>query len=110
MTGRLSTPPTLIDDLQAAIAGLAAARRALASEDFDGADELWHHLDRCAYALTALQGEDRDRMKPTMLALLDELERTIAAFGAEHRDLGDRLRSASRSLAAGAAYRQAGAG
>ena len=55
----------------------------------------------------ALERVDRDTIKPTMLALLDELERTIVTFADEHRHLGDKLRSTSQSMAAGAAYRQA---
>ncbi|MEM7042738.1 MAG: hypothetical protein AAF543_08000 [Pseudomonadota bacterium] len=110
MTGDALSPSTLTDDLKAAIVGLAHARQALAAGDLDMADELWRGLDRCAYGLAAIDGDDRERMRPVLLALLEELERTVAVFGAEHRDLGDRLRSASRSLAAGAAYRQAGAG
>ena len=110
MTGGAPTASALIDDLKAAIAGLAAARQSLARGDLDMAGELWPRLDRCARGVAALRGDDRERVRPIMLALLDELERTIAAFGAEHRDLGDRLRSAGRSLAAEAAYRQAGAG
>jgi len=42
-----------------------------------------------------------------MLALLDELQQTIAAFDAERHHLGNQLKSAHRNMAAGAAYRQA---
>lgn len=99
--------PPLIDDLRAVIVGLEHARRALVEGDISAAEDFWPRLERCAERLNGLERGDRDGVKAAMLALLDELERSIAIFGAEHRHLGDKLRSASQSLAAGAAYRQA---
>lgn len=96
----------LIEELKAVIAGLEHARRTLHKDDPVEASELWLRLERCAGRLAMLDRQERDGVKPTLLALLDELERTIATFGAEHRHLGDKLKSANRSMAAGAAYRQ----
>ncbi len=101
-----STPP-LIDELRAILAALEHARRALANGDLSKIDELWLRLDNCARRLAVLDREGRDGVKPVMLALLDELERTIESFGAERQNLVDKLKSTSRSMAAGAAYLQA---
>lgn len=97
----------LIDEFQAILAALEHARRALDKGDLAETEELWPRLDRCARRLATLDHDERAGTKPVMLALLDELQRTIEAFGEEHRHLGDKLKSASRSMAAGAAYRQA---
>ena len=107
MNDAAPTAATLTDDLRAAVAGLAHARRALGDGDFEEVGELWGCLDRCARRLSALDDAERLQVQPTMLALLDELERTMAAFDAERRDLAERFRSARRSMMAGAAYRQA---
>ncbi|MGI9510669.1 MAG: hypothetical protein ACR2QJ_15125 [Geminicoccaceae bacterium] len=99
-------PTALIDELRAALIGLEHARRALGKGDGIPADDLWPRLERCARRFEELERGDRDAIKPVMLALLDELERSIAIFGAEHRKLGDKLRSTSQNMAAGVAYRQ----
>jgi hypothetical protein len=101
----LETP--LIDDLQAALAGLEHARRVLDRDDLSDLETLWPRLERCATRIAALDQQGQVEAQPIMLALLDEVERTIAAFGVEHGHLADRLKSASLGLAAGAAYRQA---
>lgn len=107
MTGAERPTGPLIDELRAILTALEHARRALGKDSLAETDELWPRLDRCARDLATLDRDERDGIKPLMLALSDELERTIAAFGAEHRNLGDKLKSASRNMAAGAAYRQA---
>ncbi|MGI9501024.1 MAG: hypothetical protein ACR2P3_13380 [Geminicoccaceae bacterium] len=107
MTDAAPRTPPLIDDLQAMLVGLEHARRSFGKDGHFEADGLWPRLERCALRIAALDRNERDIVKPTMLALLDELEQAIAVFGAEHRQLGDKLRSASRNMAAGAAYRQA---
>ncbi len=89
------------------LVALEHARRTLGDSDILEADELWSRLDRCARRLSGVDSDERDAIKPIMLAVLDELEQTIAAFGAEHRHLAEKLKSRSRSLAAGAAYHQA---
>lgn len=106
MTGVPQPAPSVKDELRAIIAGLEHARRSLARDDLQEADELWPRLERCAREIATLDHTARKGLRPVMLALLDELERTIAAFGTKHGDLERKLRSASRSLAAGAAYRQ----
>ena len=98
---------SVINELRAILASLEHARRALGNDNLSEIDELWPRLDRCARRLAMLDRDDRDGIKPVILALLDELEQTMEVFGAEHRHLGNKLKSASRSMAAGAAYRQA---
>lgn len=97
----------LVDDLDAVLAGLGKARRALAKGEISDSDHLWQQLERCALRMETIDHGERAAVKPMMLALLDELEQTIAVFGSEHRQIGEKLRSASKSLTAGAAYRQA---
>ncbi|MDH3659376.1 MAG: hypothetical protein OEU92_04985 [Alphaproteobacteria bacterium] len=107
MTNAARPSPPLIDELKAILAGVEHARRALAQGQLVEADEFWPRLESCARRLAALDRQERDGIKPVMLALMDELQRTIMAFTTEHHQLGDRLRSTSRSMAAGTAYRQA---
>lgn len=107
MTDDARPASSLIDELRAVLAGLEHARRALNQGELAEADEFWPRLDSCARRLSALDRQERDGIQPAMLALLDELQRTIVAFGAEHRQLGDRLHSANRNMVAGSAYHQA---
>lgn len=110
MTDACTPPSHLIDELRAVLASLEHARRRLGDGDIMDAEALRCRLEDCAHRIDALDRSGREAARPLMLALMDELARTIAAFGTEHRDLGDRLRSASRSLTADTAYRQAGKG
>lgn len=107
MTGPPRPTLPMSGECQAVLAALEHARRTLGKGDLSETEELWPRLDRCARRLATLEPDERDGIKPVMLALLDELQRTIEAFGDEHRHLGEKLKSASRSMAAGAAYRQA---
>ena len=97
----------LIDELKAMISGLEHARLSLNQGDIGKQDELWHRLDQCTLKIRTLDGVERDRLKPVMLALMDELGRTIETFTRERSALGEQLKSTSRNVAAGAAYRQA---
>lgn len=110
MTQSCDPASSLTNELRSVLSSLQHARRRLEDGDIVDAEALQRLLESCAHRVDALDRSERDVTKPLMLALLDELERTIAAFGAEHRDLGSRLRSASRSIAADSAYRQAGKG
>lgn len=107
MTASPQPQQPLIDELRAILVALEHARRTLGQRVVLEADDLWPRLERCARRLSSLDLDERDGIKPTMLALLDELEKTISAFGEERRHLADKLKSRSRSLAAGAAYHQA---
>ena len=108
MTDAARPSSPLIDELRAILAGLEHARRALGQGQLVEAEEFWPRLESCARRLAALDRQERDGgLQPVMLALMDELQRTIMAFTTEHRRLGDRLRSTSRSMAAGTAYHQA---
>ncbi len=107
MTSIPRSAPLVISELRAILASLEHARRALGQGDLSETEGLWPRLDKCARRLVELDHDEREDIKPVMLALLDELERTIGAFGAERRHLGDKLKSASRNMAAGVAYRQA---
>lgn len=108
MTDTSGPASSLADELRAALAGLEHARRRLGDGDLVGAEALWSRLEACAHQVDVLDRDAREAVGPLLLALVDELERTIATFDAEHRDLGARLRSTSRSLVADTAYRQAG--
>jgi hypothetical protein len=110
MNGAVPQASSLNDELQAVLTGLQRARQALDQDAFAETADLWPRLERCTRLLAPLDRNQRTMIRPALLALLDELQRTIAAFGTEHRLLGDRLRAASRSLAADAAYRRAKGG
>lgn len=101
MTG---LPPLLVDELQAIVTGLRHARRTLDDGKLAEMGEFSLRLEQCASRISSLSPNERDDISPVLLALLDELERTFAAFDKESRDLGDKLRSANRRIAADAAY------
>ena len=97
----------LIDELQAILGGLRHARRMLGEDSLSDSSDLWQRIETCSTRLSKLKGGERDQIKPTILALLDEVQQSISAFEAERHDLADRLKSTHRNKAAGAAYRQA---
>ena len=98
---------SLSEELQTVLVGLGHARQMLGKNKLSEMDELWQRLEKCAHRLAKLDHEERDRVRPAMLSLLDELQKTITAFDAERRDLGDKLEATHRNMAAEAAYRQA---
>jgi hypothetical protein len=97
----------LADDLRAALAALDRARRALAANELNRLDEVWPVLERSASRIAELDPARRAELEPFLLALLDDVERTIEAFGAELRAVRDRIELAGRNRAAGEAYRRA---
>lgn len=108
MSGTTAHEHGVFEDLKAILTGLGHARSALADGDLAAMNELCRRLEDLAGRLGAAGEEGQERLRPLMLALLDEVERTIDAFASEHRDLRDQLRSAARNMAADAAYRKAG--
>lgn|GEM_PF-4553777 len=107
MTSTPTPTHSLIDELRAVLSSVEHARRTLGGDSLSETNELWPRLEKCALRVSELGRDERDRMRPVMLALLDELQQTIAAFDAERHHLGNQLKSAHRNMAAGAAYRQA---
>jgi len=107
VTGSPVKPHLLADALRAVICSLEHERSKLEQGNPARTDGLWRHLETCAKQIAALDREESDRMKPVLLTLLDELQRTMTAFDAEHRHIAEKLRSAHRNMAAGAAYQQA---
>lgn len=97
----------LIDELQAILGGLRQARRMLGKDSLPDSSDLWQRIETCANRLSRLEREERDPIKPTILALLDEVQQSISAFEAERCDLAERLKSTHRNKAADTAYRQA---
>lgn len=95
------------DELKAIITGLEHARNALGDDRLTEAEGLWQRLEKCAGRIAKLDRAEREDVLPMMTAVLDELERTMAVFHAEHRHLGAEFQSAKRRAAAGAAYRKA---
>jgi hypothetical protein len=96
------------DELQAIVTGLRHARHALGRGSLVETADLWPRLERSARLVAGLDRSQRSAIRPLLLAVLDELGRTVSAFGREQSQLRDRLKAASRSLAADAAYRRAG--
>ncbi|MEL6965589.1 MAG: hypothetical protein AAFO01_22770 [Pseudomonadota bacterium] len=97
----------LADELKAIITGLEHARGALGANRLEEAEGLWQKLEHCAGRIAKLDHAERDSVLPMMTAVLDELERTMAVFHAEHRHLGAEFQSANRRATAGAAYHKA---
>ena len=97
----------LADELKAIITGLEHARSALGENRLNEAESLWQKLEQCAGQIAKLDHAERDGVMPMMTAVLDELERTMAVFHAEHCHLGAELQSANRRATAGAAYHKA---
>lgn len=97
---------SLGEELRATLACLAHARQALRQDGLEHLDDFWPRIERCAERIAELGLEERRGLQPMLLALLDEVEVTIAAFAADFRQLREILRSTHRSQAAGAAYRQ----
>ena len=109
MIGTAPSAGPLIDELQAILGGLRQARRLLGEDSLPDSSDLWQRIETCSNRLAKLERDERNRIKPTILALLDEVQQSIAAFEAERRDLAERLKSTHRNKAAEAAYRQADA-
>lgn len=98
----------LAPEIDGAIAELARARRAIHDDDFPILDGLWQHLERITARLAEVGLDHQPReLRLSLLALIDELERTLEVFRTEHAALRDQLSLASRNLAAGAAYLRA---
>lgn len=105
---RATAPASSVsDELQAVLAVLRHARQALDQGNLAATADLWPRLERCARLVARLDRPQRSALRPVLLTVLDEIERTVGAFGAEQSLLRDRLKTASRSLAADAAYRRA---
>ncbi len=98
---------SLADELKSIITGLEHARSALGDDRLKEAESLWQRLEQCADRIAKIDRAERDDVMPMMTAVLDELERTMAAFHAEHRHLRAEFQSVHRRAAAGAAYRKA---
>lgn len=107
MTSSPALTHSLIDELQAITVGIGHARHLLGKDKYSETNDLWQRLETCACDLAKLDRNERDKLRPVLLTLLDELQKTISAFDAEHQDLGNKLKSTHRNMAAGAAYRQA---
>lgn len=97
----------LIDELHGILCGLRQARSMLGEDSLVDLSDLWQRIETCAHRLSKLERDERDLIKPTILALLDEVQQSIAAYDAERRDIADKLKSTHRNKAADAAYRQA---
>ena len=107
MTVSPSSPYPLADELRAVICGLVDERSKVSQENPEQNDGLWRRIETCAQHIAGLSSQEREEMKPMLLALLDELHRTIAVFDIEHRHIAEKLRSSHRNMAADAAYQQA---
>lgn len=97
---------SLDSELEALIAELRRARQGL---DRGGNPEIGGLLPRLKQVTTCLNDRQSgsNAGKPALLlALADELKRTIGAFSIMRDDLREELQTASRNMMAGAAYRR----
>lgn len=107
MRDPVSRASSLTAELKAVLTGLHHVRHALEDGRLEALDDLWPRLERCTHEIVKLSPDERDGMRPILLTLSDELQRTMAAMGREYDHIGEKLRSASRGKAVNAAYRQA---
>ncbi len=98
---------SLADEVRSAIGDLERARRDLRHDDMSPSEEVLRRLERMVSRIGEAQLDRSSETYPLLLALIDELETTVRVFDEERLDLRERLRSTSRSMAAGAAYLRA---
>lgn len=97
---------SLQDEAKAVLACLAHARQALKDDKLEPLDEIGLRIERYAQRIACLRPADRQGMQPLLLALLDDVDRTIEVYREELTRARTDLTSAYRGRAAGAAYRQ----
>ena len=93
--------------MQAIVARLGHAREILNQANSDPFEEVRAWTEAYREELSDLSAAECQRLQPTLLALFDELGRTIIAYQTELRRLRTDLTSAHQGQAADAAYRQA---
>lgn len=99
---------TLEHELAGALAVLAGARRALATDQLPQLERLIAMLEPLHAALAALPPSAPGHPPRELLAVLDEASTLTEGLSAAHAQLKARLREAGTQRRAGAAYRRAG--
>lgn len=108
MSDRRKVPDdSLRDRMQATLVRLGHARAILNQSSSDSLEDVCAWTEAFAEELSDLSPSDCQRLQPLLLAILDELGRTISIYQSELGRLRADLTSARQGQAAGAAYRQA---
>ena len=94
-------------ELDAALSHVRRARQALMCDGTEDFRDLSAILDQCVTRVARLNPDQRRRLRPNLLALLDELQMTMTAFRTETERLSRDLQQARQNRAAGAAYHRA---
>lgn len=93
-------------EIETVSARLRHARRSLGQDEDEFIQETCARMDHCAGQIAQLSGNVRARMQPSLLAVLDEVDQTMKAFGDELARKRQELASGNQGRAAGAAYRR----
>jgi hypothetical protein len=96
----------LRDEMATVLVRLTQARRMLGQEEAWEADDLNRELQAVAGRIAGFSPIERRRMQPSLLALLDDVERTIAVFEEGLAGMRRDLSAANQGRTAGAAYRR----
>lgn len=93
-------------EMKAVLARLVHAREAQSRDKAEHLDDVGQHIQALARRIADLSPVERQGVRPLLLALLDEVERTIEVFQEGMAGMRQDLTSAHQSRTAGAAYRQ----
>lgn len=98
---------TLREELKAISARLAHTRQVLQQGEAECLAEVGPRIEACARQIMDLPMTNRQLVQPLLLAVLDEVDRTIDIYQKELDRMRTDLTSAHQGRTAGAAYRQA---
>ena len=90
--------------LAEASATIAVARRALVDGKIVSLDGLEDHVDTTCKQITELPGKEGRALQPTMLALVDDLEKLAVALKGDHKETETALQGLSDRKRAQSAY------
>ncbi len=97
----------LREEIKAISAHLAHTRQVLHQSETECLAEVGPRIEACAKQIRDLPMTARRPMQPLLLAILEEVDRTIDIYQAELEHLRAELTSAHQGRTANAAYRQA---
>lgn len=95
-------------EIEAVIARLRHARTIISRDEDLHIEEICAQIERCAEQIAALSKSDCLGIQTLLVAMHDEVDRTMAAFNDILKQGRRQLTATSQSRAAGAAYRQLG--
>ena len=92
-------------DIRSVLALLARSRQLTEQDEAFSLEGLVARIEALSQQIHTLAPPHRQQLQPLLMALLDELNRTVTVFEGDLKSTGDKLASVRQSRAAGAAYR-----